>query len=386
MSTMKGSIIDIRTEKRENLPHSTTLRYCGEQPSRSNAAPTPEADRLEFPLPSWFPELFPALIAGHPVDAARITEAVRDLVAGRVDDVRAAAFLTALRMKGETADEVAAAALVLREQMVRLVPVSGPVLDTCGTGGDDSGTFNISTAAALVAAGAGVSVVKHGNRAVSSKSGSADVFCELGVPIENGPEWSQKCLDRIGFAFCFAPQFHGGMAHVAKLRRKLGVRTIFNLLGPLANPASAPYQLLGVGKAELLDPLAGALARLGTRQAVLVCSRDGLDEVSLAAPTLVRIVRGEEYASAEWTPAEFGLATVPVNTILAAGPAESAAIIRNVLHGEDGPARRIVLANAAAALWAAEAVPTLREGVEKADAAIRGGSARAVLEALKAHP
>ena len=338
---------------------------------------------MELPPPHWFPGVLAGLLAGQDVPAARMTEAVRDLVAGRVDDARAAAFLTALRMKGETADEIAAAALVLREQMVRLVPVSGPVLDTCGTGGDDSGTFNISTAAALVAAGAGMSVVKHGNRAVSSKSGSADVLRELGVPIEAGVEWAQKCLDRVGFAFCFAPHFHGGMAHVAALRRRLGVRTVFNLLGPLANPATAPYQLLGVGKPELLDPLAGALARMGTRQAVLVCSFDGLDEVSLAAPTMVRIVRGGEYETREWSPDEFGLDPVPVRALKAAGPAESAAIIRGVLHGEDGPVRRVVLANAAAALWAAEAVKTLRDGVEEADAALRSGHARSVLDGLK---
>jgi anthranilate phosphoribosyltransferase len=334
------------------------------------------------PPPPWFGEVFQTLLSGQDLPAARVTETVRDLVAGRVDDARGAALLTALRIKGETAEEIAAAALVLREQMVQLVPVSGPVLDTCGTGGDESGTFNISSAAALVACGAGVPVVKHGNRAVSSHSGSADVLRELGVPIDSGPDWSQRCLDRIGFAFCFAPHFHRGMAHVAALRRKLGVRTIFNLLGPLANPAGAPYQLLGVGRPELLDPLAGALAELGTRKAVLVCSRDGLDEVSLSAPTMLRVVRGEEYEAREWDPAEFGLDPVPLSAIQARGAADSAAIIRAVLAGEDGPARRIVLANAAAALWAAEAVPTLREGVDRADAAIRSGHARAVLEAL----
>lgn len=337
---------------------------------------------MELPTPVWFPELFAALLSGRDLTASEVTDAVRDLVAGRVDDARGAAFLTALRMKGETADEVAAAALVLREQMLRLVPVSGPVLDTCGTGGDDSGTFNISTAAALVACGAGVPVVKHGGRAVSSKSGSADVLRELGVPIEAGPEWAQKCLDRTGFAFCFAPHFHRGMAHVSALRKKLGVRTLFNLLGPLANPANAPYQLLGVGKSELLDPLAAALAHLGIRQAVLVCSRDGLDEVSLSAPTMVRVVRGNEYEAREWEPSEFGLAQVATGDIKAADSAESAAIIRGVLRGDDGPARRIVLANAAAALWAAEAVSTLREGVEKAEAALKAGKPRAVLEAL----
>jgi anthranilate phosphoribosyltransferase len=341
---------------------------------------------VNLPPPPWFPELFPQLLAGRALPAGRVTEAVRDLVAGRVDDVRAAAFVTALRMKGETASEIAAAALVLREQMVRLVPVSGHVLDTCGTGGDESGSFNISTAAALVAAGAGVPVVKHGGRAVSSRSGSADVLRELGVPVEAGADWAQKCLDRVGFAFCYAPHFHRGMAHVAVLRRRLGVRTIFNLLGPLANPADAPYQLLGVGKPELLDPLAGALAELGTRQAVLVCSRDGLDEVSLAAPTMVRVVRGKEYEVREWAPDEFGLGTVPLSAITADGPADSAAVIRRVLADEDVPARRVVLANAAAALWAAEAVPTLRAGVEKAAAALAAGAPRAVLEQLTRPP
>lgn len=337
---------------------------------------------MELPRPAWFADLFPRVVAGADLDPGRVTEAFRDLLAGRVADGPAAAFLTALRIKGETADEIAAAAVALREQMTRLVPVSGPVVDTCGTGGDDSGTFNISTAAALVVAAAGVPVVKHGNRAVSSKSGSADVLRELGVPIEAGAAWAQKCLDRIGFAFCYAPHFHRGMAHVSKLRRQLGVRTIFNLLGPLANPASADYQLLGVGKPELLDPLAGAAARLGVRRAVLVCSFDGLDEVSLSAPTRVRVVEGEEFRVEEWTPAMFGLGEVPLTALAADGPAASAAVIRAVLAGVDTPARRVVLANAAAALWAADAVGSLRDGVGRAAAAIDDGSARGVLDAL----
>lgn len=337
---------------------------------------------MELPRPAWFTDLFPQLLLGEDLEPGRVTEAFRDLLAGKVSDGPAAAFLTALRIKGETADEIAAAAQALREQMTRLVPVSGPVVDTCGTGGDDAGTFNISTAASLVVAAAGVPVVKHGNRAVSSKSGSADVLHELGVPIENGPEWAQKCLDRIGFAFCYAPHFHRGMAHVSKLRRQLGVRTIFNLLGPLANPASADYQLLGVGKSELLDPLAGAVAALGIRRAVLVCGFDGLDEVSLAAPTMVRVVEGEEFRVEEWTPEMFGLASVSLSEIAVDGPAESAAMVRSVLAGDDSPARRIVLANAAAALWAADAVPTLRDGVDRAAAAIDGGLARGVLDRL----
>ena len=204
--------------------------------------------------------------------------------------------------------------------MVRLAPPAGPVVDTCGTGGDGGGTFNISTAAALVVAGCGVTVVKHGNRAVSSRSGSADVLRELGVPIETGPGWAQGCLDRLGFGFCFAPHFHPGMARVAPLRRQLGVRTIFNLLGPLGNPAGAEYQLLGVGRPELLDTLAGAAARLGTRRAVVVCSRDGLDEVSLSAPTMVRVVEAGAVRAAEWAPADFGLGEVPLAALRADGP------------------------------------------------------------------
>lgn len=337
---------------------------------------------MELPRPIWFPELFADLLARRDPDPGLVTEAFRDLIGGRVEDAIASAVLTALRVKGESAAEIAAAALALREQMIRLVPVSGPVVDTCGTGGDESSTFNISTAAALVCAGAGLPVVKHGNRAVSSRSGSADVLRELGVPIESGPEWAQKCLERIGFAFCFAPQFHRGMAHVAKLRRLLGVRTIFNLIGPLANPASAEFQLLGVGKPELLDPLAGAAARLGIRRAVLVCSRDGLDEVSLDAPTMARIVEGDEFHAEEWDPESFGLPRVGLSELQAEGPAESARIIREVIAGMMTPARHLVLVNAAAALWTARKVKSIREGVELAAESIDRGSAQHVLDQL----
>ncbi len=339
---------------------------------------------MELSRPAWFPPAFADLVRGVDLSPEAVTAAMRDILAGRTDDVFIAAFVTALRLKGETADEIAAAARALREQMTRLVAVTGPVVDTCGTGGDNSGTFNISTAAALVTAGAGVPVVKHGNRAVSSQSGSADVLRELGVPIENGPAWAQKCLDRIGFAFCYAPHFHPGMAHVARLRRKLGVRTIFNLLGPLANPAGADYQLLGVGDPDLLDPLAAAAARLGVRRAVIVSSHDGLDEVSLSAPTRVRIVEGDEFAVTEWRPSDFGLADAPLSECRANGPAESAAMIRDVLAGADSAAARLTLANAAAALYAAGAVPSLRDGVGRAEDSIRSGAARQVLAQLVA--
>lgn len=242
----------------------------------------------------WFAETLPLLLDRRDLDAAQIRHIVGILTEGMFDESEAAAWLTALRMKGESATEIAAAADALRERMIALRPIGAAVLDTCGTGGDGSDTFNISTAVALVVAAAGCAVVKHGNRSVSSRSGGADVLSALGVPIEAGPAWAQACLERFGFAFCFAPHFHPALAKVGPLRKKLGFRTIFNLLGPLLNPGAAAYQLLGVGKAELLDPLAGAVAQLGLRQAFLVCGRDGLDEVSLSAPTMVRHIVGSK--------------------------------------------------------------------------------------------
>ncbi len=332
--------------------------------------------------PPWFDAAYAALLAGRDLAPEQTTAAVRDFVAGRVSDTLGAALLTAWRIKGETAVEVAAAALALREQMVRLVPVSGPVLDTCGTGGDAAGTFNISTAAALVCAAAGVPVVKHGSRAMSSKTGSADVLREFGVPIDAGPEWAQQCLDRFGFAFCYAPQFHPGMAHVAILRQALGVRTLFNLLGPLANPAAADFHLLGVGSPALLDTFAQAVARLSARRAVLVCGADGLDEVTLSGPTNVRIVEGGDFAVRTWTPADFGLGECPVEAIRVETSRESADVIRRVLAGEDSPAARYVLANAAAGLFAAGSVTRLTEGVGVARDTIQSGKAATLLEHL----
>ena len=339
---------------------------------------------MELPRPVWYADTITRLLAGDDLDPGFTADVFRDLLAGRVDDVCAAGLLTALRMKGESAGEIAAAARALREQMTRLLPISGPVLDTCGTGGDASGTFNISTAAALVAAAVGVPVVKHGNRAVSSRSGSADVLRELGVPIESGPEWAQRCLDRIGFAFCYAPHFHAGMANLATVRRKLGIRTVFNLLGPLANPASAEYQLIGVGDPDLLDTLAAAAAELGNRRTVLVCGFDGLDEVTLAAPTMVRVVEGGQFHTDEWDRDDFGLEPVRLQDIRAESVAASAATIRRVLDGELGPARRMVIANAAAALWTVGTVRTLHDGVLAAEKALDSGSAKIILQQLRA--
>jgi anthranilate phosphoribosyltransferase len=331
---------------------------------------------------SWFAEALAALLARRDLSRDLVRAAVAEMMSDRCGEAEAAAFLVALRMKGETAEEIAAAAEVLREHMVRWDPGLERVLDTCGTGGDGLGTFNISTATALVVAGAGVPVVKHGNRSVSGRSGSADVLAVLGVRVEGDGALARRCLGRAGLAFCFAPQFHPALKHVAALRRRLRIPTLFNCLGPLANPAGASHQLLGVGRPELLDLMAGALARLGTRRALVVCGRDGLDEVSLSAPTLVREVRGHTVTAWEWAPADFGLEPCTLDELQADGPQASATTVRGVLEGREGPARRVVLANAAAALVAAEQVSTLAEGVALAGEALVTGRARDVLARL----
>jgi anthranilate phosphoribosyltransferase len=335
-------------------------------------------DGNSFPIS----EILAALVDRRDLDADQVRDLIGAMVAGRCAEAETAAVLVALRMKGETATELAAAAAVLRQHMVVLESGREDVLDTCGTGGDGCETFNISTAAAIVAAGAGVPVVKHGNRAMSSRSGSADVLTALGVAVEVGPACARRCLDRAGLAFCFAQHFHPALKQVAAVRRKLGVRTLFNALGPLANPGRPAYQLLGVGRSDLLDRLAEALSILGIRHALLVCGRDGLDEVSLAAPTLVREVREHKVSAWEWTPEDFGLARCRTEELRADGPAASAAMIRAVLAGDDGPGRRVVLANAAAALLAADRVATPREGVERAAEALASGRARDVLSTL----
>jgi anthranilate phosphoribosyltransferase len=330
-----------------------------------------------------FPTVLTPVLEGREVAPQALTQLLRAILAGELGEAETAAFLIALRMKGETAGELAAAASLLRERMVRLETAHSGLLDTCGTGGDGCGTFNISTAVAIVAAAVGVPVVKHGNRAMSSRSGSADVSTELGLKIDSGPDWAKRCLDATGLAFCFAPHFHPALKQVSDLRRRLGVRTIFNLIGPLANPAGADYQLLGVGKADLLDPLAGALAKLGTKQAYLVCGRDALDEVSLAAPTMFRQVRGDHVTAGEWTAADFGLEPCSLEDLCAADAGESAAVIREVLAGAPGPARRIVLANVAAAMLTAERVSNLRDGVSIAANTIDSGNARNLLEQVR---
>lgn len=291
-------------------------------------------------------------------------------------------FLLALRAKGETVEEIAGAARALRQNMTPIHTKRLGVIDTCGTGGDASGTFNISTAAAIVTAAAGVAVAKHGNRSITSKTGSADVLAALGVNIEAPVATVERCLDEIGLCFCFAPQLHPAMKHVGAVRRRLGVPTIFNMLGPLCNPASAPFQLLGVGRPDLRLKLAAALALLGAEHAVVVCGEDGLDEVTLAGCTHATLVTRDGLCEATWAPADFGIEAATLESLHVDDSEASAAMIRRVLDGIAGPPHDIVVINAAAALWTAGTASSLAECAQQAAMAIDSGAARDVLARL----
>lgn len=338
--------------------------------------------------PDWYQPSIDLLLQNEDLPQEMMDRAISDLTVGQVDDALASTFLVALRMKGESPEEIAVAVNVLRRTMNRLETNQKTVIDTCGTGGDDAGTFNISTASALVVAACGLSVVKHGNRAVSSKSGSADVLQAFGVPIDAGLSWAQRCFEKYNFAFCFAPHFHPSMSNVATLRKKIGVRTIFNLLGPLSNPALAGIQLIGVGKRDLFEKLQSTVQLLGTQRTVLVHGKDGLDEVTLNHKTIVAIVeKGSRRPElTEWTNETFGLEKTSLKEIQAKTPQESVEIIQRVLQGEKCAARNYVLANAATAIWAAskteKLTEKLTEGVELAANAIDSGKAWAILQNL----
>lgn len=321
-------------------------------------------------------------IDGQNLERDEMYDVFGQVMDGRATDVQKTALLVALRMKGETADEITGAAMAMRERVTPLDVERDGLVDTCGTGGDGRGTFNISTVAAIVAAGAGARVAKHGNRAVSSSCGSADVLSALGVNIDLDAAQMSDVLRRAGIAFLFAPKLHPAMAAVAAVRRELGVRTIFNVLGPLTNPAFARRQVLGVFAERLVDIVARVLAALGTEHALVVHSRDGLDEISVSAATRVAEVRNGEIRSYELTPEEIGLSRHPIDALAGGDARENASIARAVLDGAGGAQHDVVVANAGAALYAAGRAPTIRDGVLLANETIASGRASEALRLL----
>ncbi|MBI1317733.1 MAG: anthranilate phosphoribosyltransferase [Candidatus Hydrogenedens sp.] len=319
----------------------------------------------------------------HDLTQADAAAVLRIIMSGEATPAQTGALLAALRTKGETVDEIAGFAETMRAFATRVITRRTPLVDTCGTGGDRSGTFNISTTAAFVAAGAGAAVAKHGNRSATSKCGSADVLEHLGVNIDASPETVGKCLDEIGIGFLFARSLHGAMKHVGPIRAELGVRTVFNILGPLTNPAGADAQVMGVFDAALLEPIAEVLVRLGVRHAYVVAGADGLDEITLSASTHVAEARDGAVRTYEINPEHFGCESAPKEAVLGGDASENAGILVKVLEGQTGPRRDIVLMNAAAALAAAGVAHDLREGFGLAARAIDSGAALEKLEALK---
>jgi anthranilate phosphoribosyltransferase len=304
-----------------------------------------------------------------------------EIMSGEATPAQFGAFLVALRLKGETVDEIAGMARVMRDKALR-VEVDGPLLDTCGTGGDAKGTFNVSTAAAFVAAGAGARVAKHGNRAMTSECGSADVLEALGAKIDLPPEGVSACIEQAAFGFMFAPAFHPAMKFAAGPRREIGVRTVFNILGPLTNPAGAQAQVLGVAQASLVEKLAHVLARLGTQHALVLHGEDGLDEVSVCAGTQVCEVQDGRVVTSTVHPVDLGLPTHAIEAMRGGSAAENAEALRRVLAGGSGPLRDFTLINASAALVASDLAGDLREGLELAARSVDGGAAHEKLEAF----
>lgn len=320
-------------------------------------------------------------VKGIDLSEAEMTGVMHEVLEGSATASQIAAFITALRMKGETIAEITGAARVMREKAAKITAPAGDVVDTCGTGGDETGTFNISTAAAFVTAGCGVVVAKHGNRSISSKSGSADVLKALGVNIEAEASRVEECLKQAGIGFLFAPMLHGAMKFAAPVRREIGIRTIFNVLGPLTNPAGANRQVMGVYDPALTDTLAQVLLNLGSKHAFVVRGEDGLDEITLADATRVTELKDGEIRTYHIQPEDFGFERCAPDDLKGGGPEDNAKIIADILDGKKGPQRDVVILNSAAALSAA-GLGGFKEGIAAARGAIDTGEALKKLEML----
>lgn len=332
-------------------------------------------------------EAISLLVSGQSLTMEQAAEVMEEMTSGQVTPTQFGAFVTALRMKGETADEIAGLASVMRAKAIR-VETNGPVIDIVGTGGDNSRSFNISTAAAFVAAGAGIEVAKHNNRAMTSQCGSADVLEALGIKIELDADQVKECVERVGIGFMFAPLFHPAMKFATAPRREIGIRTIFNILGPLTNPALAESQVLGVPSEELGEKLVQVLYHLGSKHALVVHGLNGMDEISVAGKSRVWELQDEVITDYQVSPEDLGLAAAGVETLKGGTPEENAEILRSVLEGEKGPRRDAVLMNAAAAIVVGSGTKhpsgllALREGVEITKEAIDSGRALDKLERL----
>jgi anthranilate phosphoribosyltransferase len=321
------------------------------------------------------------LVTGRSLSMDQAESAMTEIMNGEVTPAQFGAFVTALRIRGETSDEIAGMAKVMRAKAIQ-VHADGPVVDTCGTGGDNASTFNISTTAAFVVAGAGLKVAKHGNRAASSQCGSADVLEALGLKIELNAQQVERCLKEVGIGFMYAPSFHPAMKYAGPPRREIGIRTVFNILGPLTNPAHAQAQVLGVAEASLTEKMAVVLRTLGCRHALVVHGEDGLDEITITGKTQVREVEGDRIKMYSVDPEDFGFSRTSLEDIKGSTPSENAASVRRILAGAAGPQRDVVLMNAAAAIVAGDKARSLPEGAKLAAEAIDSGRALDKLEQL----
>ncbi len=326
-------------------------------------------------------EAIDGLVSGSSLSMEEASTTMREIMEGEVTPAQLGAFLTALRVKGETPEEIAGMATIMREKSLK-VHVDGTLVDTCGTGGDGKGSFNISTAASFVAAASGLKVAKHGNRAASGSCGSADILEALGVKIDLGPEGVKRCIEEVGMGFMFAPTFHPAMRHAAPVRREIGIRTVFNLMGPLTNPAGAQCQLAGVPDVSLGDKLADVLKLLGSQHSLVVHGEDGLDELTLGARTRVWEVHNDVVHSYTISPDELDLPWVPLEDIKGGDRAENALILGRLFQGERGPIRDVVLLNSAATLMVGGKAQDLKDGIGLASEAIDSGEALRRMEAL----